>query len=109
MEHDKRSADDEGQAFLSDGENERSTIGGPGKKRRMIFGSLRLGVEIAMLTFIIFLLAAKPYCGRDTIRRTPVPRCEFLVSRCSELEGALVLTIVKCRGRFTHSATTRGI
>ena len=77
MEHDKRGADDEGQSFLSDGENERPAIGGHGKKRRIIFGSLRLGMEVAMLTFIIFLLAAKPYCGRDTIRRSPVPRCKF--------------------------------
>jgi hypothetical protein len=76
MEPEKRNAEDEGQAFLSDDETDggaRPVIEGPGKKRRLIFGGLRLAVEIAMLGFIVFLLAAKPYCGY-TIRNLPVPR-----------------------------------
>ncbi|KAH7322528.1 hypothetical protein B0I35DRAFT_476471 [Stachybotrys elegans] len=74
MEREKHEADDEGQAFLSNDEPSRPKLEGSGKKRRMILGGLRLGAEVAMLAFIVFLLAAKPYCGRDTIRKTPVPR-----------------------------------
>lgn len=87
MEHEKHSADDEGQAFLIDEKSDgaqRPGIQEPGMKRQAMVGRLRLGVEIAMLGFIGFLLAAKPYCGHDTIRRSPVPRREFHITAKQE-------------------------
>lgn len=75
MEPEKREAGEETQAFLGD-----SSEGGLqepttryGSKRRVV-GCVRLAIEIAMAAVILYLLAAKPYCGRDTIRRTPVPK-----------------------------------
>lgn len=79
MEETKRDNSEEQQAFLSDGDDDgalRLMVDQPGEKRRMIFGGLRLFIEIAMAVVIVFLLVDKPYCGRDTIRSTPVPKCE---------------------------------
>lgn len=89
MEREKNEADNEGQAFLGDRENDETTQPGleaTKKRRRFNLGVMRISVEIAMLILILVLLTVKPYCGRDTIRRTPVPRRKLW---CRQARGCM--------------------
>ncbi|PTB65659.1 hypothetical protein BBK36DRAFT_66216 [Trichoderma citrinoviride] len=79
-EHDE---EEEGQAFLPASVEEGqyclpSDVPGPfpGKQSQAqrAWRYLRLLIELAMAGVIVLLLMLKPYCARDTIRRTPVPR-----------------------------------
>lgn len=75
MEHEKHEDGEEGQAFLREPSEDGMQDGMIKERRgRGMLRYARVAVEIAMVVVIVFLLAARPYCGRDTIRRTPVPK-----------------------------------
>ncbi len=62
-----------------------TTSASQGGKRRRVVGYLRIVLEIAMAATIAYLLIAKPFVvSRETIRRTPVPRCTFSTISCLE-------------------------
>ena len=68
---------EEGQAFLSSdrsSEEVRWQLSEKQPEKRKATWYLRLVLEIAMAITIVVLLAGEPY-RKDTIRRTPVPRC----------------------------------
>jgi hypothetical protein len=87
MESRKPETNEEEQAFLSrpseDGAvnsssslSESRTSNCSGGRKRKAKECLRLVLEIAMAATIVYLLVFKPFVvARETIRRTPVPRC----------------------------------
>ncbi|KAF3915341.1 hypothetical protein AA313_de0205100 [Arthrobotrys entomopaga] len=75
LKNDKPSIE-EGQAFLPSSRNSeedapRLLLERP---KRGLLWYLRLLLEFGMAVTIVVFIAAKPYCGRGTIRRSPVPQ-----------------------------------
>ena len=64
---------EERQAFLPDSGGALNSPSEKHNHRRKTTWYLRLVLELAMVAIIVFLLVFKPYCGRDTVKRTPVP------------------------------------
>lgn len=93
MEPRKDEADrEEEEAFLGRPSDERTanpadtSSGSEGGKGKRALGYLRILLEIAMAATIAYLVIFKPFVvSRETIRRTPVPKCTL--SR-RELMGA---------------------
>jgi hypothetical protein len=86
MDSRKHEADEEEQAFLPQaGFREDANADGPSEqptrhksRRRQVTWWLRLLLDIGMAVTIVYLLVFKPFVvSRETIRRTPVPRCTF--------------------------------
>jgi hypothetical protein len=76
MDQEKREGE-EGQAFLDDSsESDLQKPFAVDRRRRRALGCIRVVIEILMAVAIVFFLVAKPQCGRDTIRKTPVPKRE---------------------------------
>ncbi|EGX44190.1 hypothetical protein AOL_s00210g62 [Orbilia oligospora ATCC 24927] len=67
-------ASEEGQAFLSSDRGSEDALWQKRTEKRGISWYLRLFLEIAMAATIVGLLVWNSYLGRDTIKRTPVPR-----------------------------------
>jgi hypothetical protein len=85
MDPRKHEADDEEEAFLSQSGSYKDVAvdSSSGSQRRGsttppkwgLVSWLRLLLEITMATTILYLLVFKPFVvGRETIRRTPVPK-----------------------------------
>jgi hypothetical protein len=78
MDRDKPEPDGEGQPFLhTQDEQPTHDSGAKSQARRRALGIIRLGVEVAMATVIVLLLATKLSCTpcRQPIRKSPVPDC----------------------------------
>ncbi|KAF3132954.1 hypothetical protein TWF703_007093 [Orbilia oligospora] len=67
-------ASEEGQAFLSSDRGSEDALWQKQTEKRGISWYLRLFLEVAMAATIVGLLVWNSYLGRDTIKRTPVPR-----------------------------------
>jgi hypothetical protein len=92
MESRKSETNEEEQAFLSrpseDGAvdspssvSENQKPNSSNGRRRKVIGYLRLVLEIAMASTIVYLLVFKPFIvTRETIRRTPIPPCTLFNS-----------------------------
>ncbi|RVD89735.1 uncharacterized protein DFL_000728 [Arthrobotrys flagrans] len=65
---------EEGQAFLSSDRSSEDALWQKRPEKRKISWYLRLFLELAMAATIVVLLVLNSYQGRDTIKRTPVPR-----------------------------------
>lgn len=102
MQPEKRDDGEEAQAFLndtSDGVSQKPTE--DGNPKRGVIRCARLAIEIAMAVIIIYLVAAKPYCGTVTIRRTPVPKCEKCFLSVTEEWHILTSSVIVPRKIYT--------
>jgi hypothetical protein len=106
MEHQKHEDGEEGQAFLREpSEDGIQDTMIKERKRRGLVRYARVAVELAMVAVIVFLLAARPYCGRDTIRRTPVPKRKAIRVRPTEFR----LTRMRSSQEDLHIQGSSGI